>query len=79
MKICSHVFKCSDPAILHDRYRACCVSLPTGAADLAQAPAKRSATDHGAIVNVSNGSQAVIGNIERDTGADVETKPAMPT
>jgi hypothetical protein len=30
-------------------------------------------------VNVSNGSRAVIGNIERDTGADVETKPAMPT
>ena len=30
-------------------------------------------------VNVSNGSQAVIGNIERDTGVDVETKPAMPT
>lgn len=34
-------------------------------------------------VNVSNGSQAVIGNIGRDigkdTGPDVEHKPAMPT
>lgn len=29
-------------------------------------------------VNVSNGSRAVIGNIERDTNADVETKPVYP-
>lgn len=30
-------------------------------------------------VNVSQGSQAVIENIERDSGEDVESQPAMPT
>ena len=30
-------------------------------------------------VNVSQGSQAVIENIERDSGGDVESQPAMPT
>jgi hypothetical protein len=29
-------------------------------------------------VNVSNGSQAVIGNIERDSGGGLESQPAMP-
>ena len=29
-------------------------------------------------VNVSQGSQAVIGNIERDAGREVESQPAMP-
>ena len=29
-------------------------------------------------VNVSKGSQAVIGNIETDSGGDVEPKPAIP-
>jgi hypothetical protein len=30
-------------------------------------------------VNVSQGSQAVIENIESDSGRDVESQPAMPT
>jgi len=30
-------------------------------------------------INVSQGSQAVIENIERDSGGDVESQPPMPT